>query len=319
MKSTGKMNNKTTAVIFGILILIFAALAFSYRDGIFSGRSEESGVKPVIKIAASFYPLYYFSQRIANNKGDVVNITPAGSEPHDYEPTARDIAGIENSDVLVLNGGGLEAWGEKIKGNVDSRRTIVIEAGEGLADPRTAVKGGATVDPHVWLSPKLAERMADKILQGFIQADKNNAGYYTANANTLKAELETLDTEFAAGLRDCADRSIVTSHAAFGYLASAYNLNQVAIAGLSPDAEPSPKELADITKFARENNVTYIFFERLASPKLSRTVADEIGAKTLVLNPLEGLDKKELAEGKNYFTEMRNNLANLRIALQCAR
>jgi len=118
---------------------------------------------------------------------------------------------------------------------------------------------------------------------------------------------------------DCQLKDIVTSHAAFGYLAAAYGLNQIAIAGLSPDAEPSPEQLADIVKQARTDKIKYIFFESLVSPKLAQTIATEINAQTLVFNPLEGLTKDEIAQGQDYFTEMRNNLTNLRTALQCAK
>ena len=130
-------------------------------------------------------------------------------------------------------------------------------------------------------------------------------------------KLDDLDRQYRRGLANCQEKNIVTSHAAFGYLATAYGLNQVSITGLSPDAQPSPRQLADIVKFTRANNVKYIFFESLVSPKLSKTIATEIGAQTMVLNPLEGLTDEEVSQGNNYFTEMENNLANLKTALEC--
>ena len=124
---------------------------------------------------------------------------------------------------------------------------------------------------------------------------------------------------YRQGLSNCAEKNIITSHAAFGYLATTYGLNQVSISGLSPDAEPSPQQLADIVKFAKDSHVKYIFFESLVSPKLSQAIANEVGAQTLVLNPIEGLSDEELAQGKDYFSIMRNNLKNLQTALQCAK
>jgi zinc transport system substrate-binding protein len=177
--------------------------------------------------------------------------------------------------------------------------------------------GQDVIDPHIWLSPPLVKQITDKITQALIQIDPANSNYYQTNANSLKAKLDNLDVEYKQGLSNCAEKNIITSHAAFGYLATTYGLNQVSIAGLSPDAEPSPQQLADITKFAKANNVKFIFFESLVSPKLSDTIANEIGAKTLVLNPIEGLTNDEISQGKNYFTEMQNNLSNLKIALQC--
>jgi zinc transport system substrate-binding protein len=270
-----------------------------------------------LHVAASFYPLYFFSSQIGGEKARVINITPAGAEPHDYEPTAQDIAQIERSKLLILNGGGFEAWGDSIKQNLNAGNTLILTVGEGLTHLQAKEERESTTDPHIWLSPPLAEEIVDRITQGFLKVDPVNRDYYRSNAASLKSDLAALDKEFRVGLSRCSEKNIVTSHAAFGYLASDYGLHQVPIAGLSPDAEPSPRQLADIIKFARRNKIQYIFFESLVSPKLSETIAREVGAKTLVLNPIEGLSDKEASQGKTYFSEMRNNLANLRAALQC--
>ncbi len=270
-----------------------------------------------LQVVASFYPLYFFAAQVGGDKAEVVNSTPAGAEPHDYEPTAQDIARIETSDLLILNGGKLESWGDKLQTNLDPKRTLVITAGQGLATAHVVEDGQTIIDPHVWLSPPLALQMVDKITEGFVRVDPADADYYTANANALKSELSALDADYQTGLSHCRQKNIITSHAAFGYLASTYHLSQVPIAGLSPDTEPSPKQLTEIAQFAKNHNVTYIFFESLVSPKLAQTIANEVGAETLVLNPIEGLSKDEIVLGKTYFTEMRSNLANLKIALQC--
>ncbi len=270
-----------------------------------------------LQVTASFYPLYFFAKEIGGNKAEVVDITPAGAEPHDYEPTARDIARIEKSKLLVLNGGGLEAWGDNIKKNIDPRETSVIMAGEGLTAQQVTEEGEIRTDPHIWLSPVLAQEMADRIAQSFELADPPNKNYYRANATAIKAKLAELDKAYRQGLSRCAEKNIITSHAAFGYLAATYGLKQVPIAGLSPDAEPSPQQLANIAKFAKDNHVKYIFFESLVSPKLAQTIANEVGAQTLVLNPIEGLSNEELDSGKDYLTEMQSNLINLKTALQC--
>ncbi|MGB7582977.1 MAG: zinc ABC transporter substrate-binding protein [Sedimentisphaerales bacterium] len=304
------MNKKAIYFVLGFL---FVGVLTLIVNNIYKPTTQSN--KP--QVTASFYPLYFFSQQIAGDKADVINITPAGAEPHDYEPTAQDIAQIENSKMLVLNGGGLEAWGNNIKQNLNPKNTIVVTAGEGLTNQQVMENGQNIIDPHIWQSPPLAKQMVDKITQGFIQIDPTNKAYYQANSDALKVRLDNLDKEYRRGLSDCLEKSIITSHAAFGYLATTYGLNQVSIAGLSPDAEPSPQQLADIVKFAKTNNVKYIFFESLVSPKLSDTIATEVGAKTLVLNPIEGLTNEEISQGKNYFTEMQNNLANLKIALQC--
>jgi zinc transport system substrate-binding protein len=293
-------------VVVGILILIFG--------GIFKPSSRVQSGK--IQVAASFYPVYFLSKEISGDKADVFNITPAGAEPHDYEPTAQDMAKIENSKMIDLNGGGLEAWADNAKQNFGDKAVIII-AGEGLADKTMVEDGEQRIDTHVWLNPILVKEMANRILDGFIQIDPVNEDYYRANAEGLILELEKLDNEYKQGLADCKNRNIITSHSAFGYLASAYGLNQVSVTGLSPDEEPSVQQLAEVAKFARDNNVKYIFFESLLSPKLSETIATEVGAKTLVLNPIEGLSSEDISQGKDYFTEMENNLANLKTALEC--
>lgn len=306
------MNKKyLLGLVLGVVVIGLLTLVIKNND-----RSPSiSSSKP--QVVSSFYPLYFFTSQIAGDKADVSNITPAGAEPHDYEPTAQDIAKIENSTLLVLNGGGLEPWADNVKENINSKKTAIVIAGEGLTTQEVVEEGEKITDPHVWLSPVLAEQMVDKIEAGLVQADPNNASYYKSNAEMLKSKLGVLDAEYKQGLATCKDKNIITSHAAFGYLATTYHLNQVSITGVSPDAEPSPQELAQVAKFARDNHVKYIFFESLISPKLSQTIATEVGAKTLVLSPLEGLTGDEIASGKDYFSEMRNNLTNLKTALQC--
>jgi len=307
--------NIKNIVIGTLLVLIVVAITLFYQKR--NDSPEVEGRNSEIKVTASFYPLYYFSERIVGDRGEVTNITPAGAEPHDYEPTAKDFAKIEKSDVVVLSGGNFESWGKKIKNTIDPSRTLLIEVGAGLTTRDNAKNTESGEDPHVWLSPKLAEIMVERILEALVQVDPGNASYYRENADALKKELNKLDTEYTIGLNNCANRNFITSHAAFGRLASAYNLNQIAITGISPDSEPSARKLAEVIKFAKEHSINYIFFEELVSPKLSETVAREIGGGVLPLNPLEGLTKKDLSEGKNYFIEMENNLTNLKKALQC--
>jgi zinc transport system substrate-binding protein len=300
-------------IFYFILGLVFVGLLTFVVNNIYKPATQSSK----LQITASFYPLYYFSQQIAGDKANVINITPAGAEPHDYEPTAQDIAQIENSKLLILDGTGLEAWGSSIKQNLNPKNTVVLTVGDGIINQKVMEDGQEVIDPHIWQSPPIDRQIVDKITQALIQIDPVNSSYYQTNADALKVKLDNLDAQYKQGLANCSENNIITSHAAFGYLATAYGLNQVSIAGLSPDAEPSPQQLADIVKFAKANNVKYIFFESLVSPKLSDTIATEVGAKTLVLNPIEGLTNDEIAQGKTYFTEMQNNLTNLRIALQC--
>jgi zinc transport system substrate-binding protein len=261
-----------------------------------------------ISVVTSFYPLYFMAGEIGKERVDVKNMTPVGVEPHDYEPTARDIMDIENSRLVILNGRSFESWGEKVKTDLKESGVVVTEAGEGLFSEE---------DSHVWLSPDLAKRQATAVLAGLIRVDPDNAEFYTENSRVLNEKLTMLQGDYLSGLSQCQRKDFVTSHDAFGYLAKEFDLNQVAIAGLSPDEEPSTKQLVEITKLAEEKNLKYIFFETLVSPKLSETVAQEIGAKTLVLDPIEGISDNDTNLGKDYLSLMRENLTNLRIALEC--
>lgn len=268
-------------------------------------------------MAASFYPLWFFTQQVAGDRAAVFNVTPPGIEPHDYEPTAQDLTRIEAASLVILNGAGFEPWGDKVTANVDTHRTLVVAVADDLTSLQIIQDGRTAVDPHVWLAPLIARRMVDRIAQSLEHADPAEAAEYASNASRLDSRLADLDAAYRQGLAHCATRSITTSHAAFGYLAAAYGLEQNPIAGLSPDAEPSPRQLAGVVRLAQARGVTTIFFERLVSPKLAETVAHEIGARTLVLDPLEQLTKGDLLAGRDYFSIMMQNLANLEAGLQC--
>jgi zinc transport system substrate-binding protein len=296
-----------------ITVMIFVMLSLLLMQC--KGPSEQPS--SAFSVTASFYPLYFFASQIGGEKAAVVNITPAGTEPHDFEPTPRDVALITRSRLLILNGGGLEAWGDRIRKNIDSAKTKIVVAGEGLTDGETTENGKQVTDPHIWLSPILAIKMVDRITRGFISVDPADSAYYFSNSDTLKRRLEQLDRAYRQGLSNCAARDIITSHEAFSYLASTYGLRQIGIAGISPNAEPSPRRLAEIAAYAKKNDIKYIFFESLVSPKLAETIATEVGAQTLVLNPIAGLTIREQARGENYFTIMQENLANLEKALRC--
>ena len=273
--------------------------------------------KPLV--VASFYPMYEFSRQVAGDRAEVVSLVPPGVEPHDWEPSPQKLVEVQSARLLVYNGAGFEPWVDKLLHDVTGKKLIVIETTRGLdlipaSAPGPAASGG---DPHVWLDPVLAQSQVEAIRAGLAQADPANTAAYDDRARAFRARLAALDAAFQAGLRDCEHRDIVVSHAAFAYLARRYRLTQVAVMGLAPESEPSPAELAAIANLARRRKVTYIFFETLVSSRLAETLAREIGAKTLVLNPIEGLTKEEAAAGKGYVDLMEANLQSLRTGLGC--
>jgi zinc transport system substrate-binding protein len=302
--------SKKLIILLGILVFIGAVALLSSFGSIKKPNNRE------LQVTASFYPMYFFASRIGGDKANVISITPASAEPHDYEPTTQDLVSIQNSNMLVLNGGALEAWGNKIKGQLPAN-FLVVTAGEGLANKQLNENGQTIQDPHIWLDPILAKKEVAVIEKGFEKIDPKDSAYFKANAQKLNNDLDTLNMEYSHAFTNCAQIDFITSHAAFGYLGAQYGINQIPISGVSPDEEPSTQKLVEITNLVKARNIKVIFFESLVSPKLSETIANETGAKAMVLDPIEGLTKDEIQNGQNYLTIMRQNLNNLQIALQC--
>jgi len=251
------------------------------------------------QVTAAFYPLAFAAERVGD--APVRNLTPPGVEPHDVELSGRDVQAVGDAELVLYLGGGFQP---ALEAAVESTGANAVDLLDGL-ELRAA---GDERDPHVWLDPLLYAELVERIGAELGQEER---------ARELTAELEGLHEEVAAGLADCERREVVTSHAAFGYLTARYGLEQVAITGLSPEAEPTPGELRDIVAEVREHAATTIFFETLVSPRLAQTVAREVGASTAVLNPLEGLTDEQAAADEDYFTIMRANLAALREGLGC--
>lgn len=292
---------KAYAVIAAALVL--AALIYA------AARVAGPGGGDRLQVTASFYPLYFLASEIGGNRVQASNLTPDGAAPHEYEPSPQDIARIQDGDLLFLNGADLEPWADNIDSVLGDAPVRIVTIGERSATLRVDADGQKVRDPHVWLSPPRAAAMAQRIFTAFAAEDPENQSYYEANAVKLIAELDTLHNAYRAGLRTCARRDIVTSHTAFAYLADEYYLRQVAVSGLSPEAEPSAEDIARAADFARQKGIRYIFFEKGSSPRLAETVAREVGAQTLELDPLES--------GTDYFAQMQANLENLRLALEC--
>jgi zinc transport system substrate-binding protein len=260
-------------------------------------------------VVTSFFTLWDFTRQVAGERAEVVSLVPPGVEPHDWEPSPQDVVQARKARLFVYNGAGFEQGADRLLKEIAGSGALPVNttAGLPLADG----------DPHVWLDPVLAQAQVDAITAGLMQADPEGRAGYGERATAYKAKLAALHADFEAGLRECARRDVVTSHAAFAYLTRRFRLNQVPVLGIAPESEPSPADLARLVRFARKAGVRYIFFETLVSPKLAETLAREVGAKTLVLNPIEGLTKEEAAAGKDYLALMRENLANLRTALEC--
>jgi zinc transport system substrate-binding protein len=301
------------------LIAVLSASALALVAGCGSDASGatdgpgSAGTSSKLTIAASFYPLHYVTQRITGDRATVRSLTKPGTEPHDLELTPKDVAAISSAELVVYLGGFQPAVDEAVAGEAGDRATDVASAAQ--LDRTVADEGKAGTDPHFWLDPQRLKSVATLIEQRLAALDPDGAGSYTTNLAALTADLDALDQEFRTGLGSCTGKDLVTSHEAFGYLAARYGLTQVGISGLSAEAEPDAGTLARVTDFVRAHKVRTIYYETLISPAIARTVASETGARTAVLDPIEGVTPQ--SAGTDYLAIMRSNLKNLQAGQPC--
>ncbi|MCU1370226.1 MAG: periplasmic solute binding protein [Ilumatobacteraceae bacterium] len=262
-----------------------------------------------LHVVASFYPLQWMAQQVGGDRVEVTSLTKPGAEPHDLELTPRDVGAIQDADVVAF----LSEFQPGIDQAVGESTGKVFDARD--ATELVAPDHGAT-DPHFWLDPVRMAEVATAFAGALAEADPAHAPDYRADAEAVGARLADLDADLEAGLADCDSTDLVTSHEAFGYLARRYGLEQVGITGLTPDADPSPKELAAVADFVEDHGVTTIYFETLTSPAVAETLASEAGAETAVLDPIEGLTDE--SAGDDYLEVMRSNLATLRAGQGCS-
>lgn len=252
-------------------------------------------------VVAAFYPLAFAAGEIGGAGIAVRNLTPPGVEPHDLELSGSDVRALAGAELVLYVGGGFQPALEDAIDSTSARAVDLLDA----VDTRASAEG---VDPHVWLDPLRYAAIAERIGE---ELDR------PAEAERFAARLRALDDDLERALAGCVRKELVTSHAAFGYLAERYGLTEVALTGIAPEADPTPRELERAVRRVREAGATTVFFEQLASPRVAETVAREVGATTAVLDPLEGLTEAEVAAGEDYFSVMRENLAALRKALGC--
>ncbi|MBI4332690.1 MAG: zinc ABC transporter substrate-binding protein [Chloroflexi bacterium] len=313
--SSGGWSLKNGAAVF-FFIAVISSLAL---PGCQPDRQPPAGG---VSVVASFYPLYEAARQVAGERASVRSLVPPGTESHDFEPTPRDTAALFNARMVVYNGAGFEPWLDRLLPELKEKGIVLVEASKSIDllqmededDPSRKVP-----DPHFWLDPVLMQQVVTAVRNGYIQVDPANRAFYEASAAAYNARLQALHQKYQQGLQGYARRTIVTSHAAFSYLARRYNLEMVSIAGLSPMAEPSPQQMAAVVRLVRERGIRYIFFETLVDPRLAETIARETGAGTLVFNPLEGLTEDEVRAGKDYISVMEENLVNLKKAFEAGR
>jgi zinc transport system substrate-binding protein len=263
-----------------------------------------------LDVVASFYALQFVAEQVGGDAVSVTSLTKPGAEPHDLELAPQDLAELSESDLAIYLSGFQPAVDDAIA-TTPGGATLDVTA---AADLSLTDTDGAT-DPHFWLDPMRLADVADAVADQLAELSPDAASMFQQNAAHLRKQLTALDHQYAKQLEQCDSRLLVTSHAAFGYLADAYRLDQVGLTGLTPETEPAPNELADVTDLVRDNHVKTVFYETLVSPDVAETVASATGASTSVLDPIEGITDE--SEGADYLQVMAANLSNLREGLSC--
>lgn len=313
-----------------------AVLGLTTLSACSSSDAADRGSGDKLNVVASFYPMQFLAEEIGGSHVSVTTLTKPGVEPHDLELTPRQIGGLGDADLILFLKGIQPAVDDAVaqsgvENTVDAAKLTTLENHgtevdghdhghdegeehaheEGEEHAHEGEEAGA--DPHIWLDPVKYAEVAEGVGKSLEKADPDHAADYRKNTDTLVGELNALNTAYETGLKDTATTTFITTHSAFGYLAERYGLTQEGIAGIDPEAEPSPARINEIHGVAEKSRATTVFFETLASDKTAKTLAKDLGLKTGVLDPLEGITDK--SEGADYIEVMKSNLAALQKAL----
>ena len=299
--------NQSRAALVAIAIMIpLAMIATLYTGGMPAQLQATEGQRKIV-VVASFYPLYEFASRVGGDRAEVSSLVPTGIEPHDWEPTPRDVERVRSSDIMVINGAGFESWAD------DMEPKSVVNTSEGIE-----LEQEGRVNPHIWLDPMLAEHQVEKIREAFVAADPENADYYDQNAAGFIAELDQLDAFIKLQLSSCEKTDFIALHDAFAHFAERYGLTQHSIRGGSPEGEILPQKMQETIELANILGIDVIYSEDLIDSRLADTIAMEIpGGRVLMLSPIEGINQEEQTRGIGYFDKMRENIDSLKDGLGC--
>ncbi|MBZ0157962.1 MAG: metal ABC transporter substrate-binding protein [Alphaproteobacteria bacterium] len=323
---------KSTAIL--LLLLSFSLLSCQ-RDGGQGerGQKDEGRTRGAEtekrEVVASLFPLYDFARNVGGERAHVTLLLPPGTESHSFEPKPADIIALTRADIFIYTNKFMEPWVDDILKGVANKDLLVVNASSGLSlmegsgedghdHDREHGHGHDPVDPHVWLDFSNAIRMVNTILEGFLQVDPAHGDIYRKNAEEYQAKLKALDEKFRSTLAGCGQKMFVSGgHSAFGYLARRYGLEYRAAYGFSPDAEPTPGELAEVARILKKNRLHYLFYEELLTPRVAEAIAAETGATLLKLHAAHNVSREEMERGVTFLSLMEENLESLRTGLQC--
>ena len=265
-----------------------------------------------LQVVTSFYVIYDFAKKVGADHVQVTNLVSGAQEPHDYELTSGDMILLQKKSVLLVNGLGLEPWLDKLKETVNNPNLTIVTLSKNI----NIVNTDSQADPHIWLDIERAKIMLKNIADAFSTADPVNGSDYQANYTKYAAQFDALNDEFKNELKSATKKVFVTTHAAFAYLADAYGLNQIYTSGVLSYDEPSSEAMTKIIELVKINKVATIFYEQAGDSKIAEVIANATGAKIAILNPLESLSQKQIDQGDDYLSVMKNNLRLLSEALK---
>ena len=306
-------------VIFIILIFTGLSVFFLLKSQMGNDKSMASENKK-LQVVTTLFPLYDFSKSIGQDKVQVTLLLPPGVEAHSFEPKPADVILINQADIFIYTGKFMEPWAEDIVKSITNKNLLVVNASNGIklipAVFYDSDESSGSMDPHIWLDFDNAKMMVNSIMQAFTEKDPENKSFYEKNTEEYKQQLTDLDNDYKSALSLCESKEIIyAGHYAFGYLAKRYGLKYLAAQGVSPDAEPTANDPINLVNQIKEDNIKYIFYEELASPKIAETLSNETGAKLLVLNAAHNVSKEQLERGITFISIMKSNLNNLKTGL----
>ena len=307
------MDNQTKAAILAIAVIIPISSAYVWNSDQ-SFVSASSGTAELSAIV-SFYPLYEFTKQVGQDKVNISLLIPPGIEPHDWEPTVNDLQKMHEADLIVINGIGFESWADDI--DTVNSDVIIVDTSKGISliiddalRKDTNHFDRSTGDPHIWLNPVKAKTQVQNILDALVSIDPENEKFYRQNAQSYQDKLDALDSKIRTELSPC-NKDFIAFHNAFSYFAVEYGLNQHSIVNSNePNIGPTLKTLETVINLAQTFDIDVVFTEETVDTRTSQVIANEIGARVLVLSPIE-----TISDDSDYFLKMENNLSNLKEAL----
>lgn len=296
------------ATVFALVLSLVFSLA-----GCTAGTTAETGDNK-IKISVSFNALKEFASAVGGNKVEISTIIPDGTEPHDFEPKAQDLVALSEASVFIYNGLGMEAWAEDAVLAANSDKLIVVDASEGIAPitntDEERINENGQYDPHVWLSLKCAQVEANNIKDALIKADPGNKAYYEDNCSSFVLQLESLYNEYEQKFALLENKSFVTGHAAFAYLCKDFGLSQSSVEDVFAEGEPTARQLTELVEYCKANGVKAVFAEKMASPEVSASLANEVGAQVKTIYTIESAE-----DAMTYLERMQDNLSEIYASL----